>query len=172
MRWALAQERAVAQFSSADFLSEREAEDPRMMAWMPLLAQINTAGFLTTGSQAGQADAPKGIEERAFVEGFMRVDQAADFLLAFSTQTALNAVVLPRVGDDVALPVALDLPLTLQRGQVATHMPMALPEQVWEQYRRLLKIDKREKVAYVLCWDPQWNRRGLLFNEVRRALEA
>jgi hypothetical protein len=37
-------------------------------------------------------------------------------------------------------------------------MSTALPNGVFESYKKFLKINKSEKVVYLFCWDTQWNR--------------
>jgi hypothetical protein len=55
-------------------------------------------------------------------------------------------------------------------------MSTALPANVWDFYRKEAHIDKSEKVVYVFCWDPLWNRGAAgakgLFTEVLKVLKT
>jgi hypothetical protein len=90
--FAAAQARALRTLASHAFRQEREAEDPTMVQYIPVLSQINAAGFLTTESQAGRrsqgrlaagridSGQPYEMWERAYVCGFMTATQGERFL--------------------------------------------------------------------------------------------
>ena len=152
-----------------------------MLKYIPLLAKINSAGYLTTESQAGHEKKTKTntTMERAYICGFMLESTAADFIKYMGLYTDKNAGQLIGCGDYDLFKGEFDIPLTatkLNTGeiQVDTHMAMGLPAFVYEKYRKEAKINKAEKVVFVQCWDPLWKRNAAgtkgLFTEVLKIL--
>ena len=186
MRFQDAQKKAVAMFKSPEFIKRIEGEDNTMLQQLSLLQAINAKGLLTTNSQAGRLTKGKSladgkryeISERAYIDGFMLEEQAEDFIKNISLNTDKVAVFVPSCTGDMYLPSKLDVPLTISKDEgkatIETHTSLAIPKEVWEFYRKSLKINKSEKVVYIFCWDPQWNRLASgkkgLFTEVLKNL--
>ena len=186
MKFADALKSAVKMFSSTEFLKNIKEEDPTMIKHMELLKNINQLGFLTENSQAGRSR--KGvrdgkryeIKERAYLSGFMIEDHAKEFIKSMGILTDKNAVFVPVCCDDVIIPASLDLPVTITTKQgetsVTTHVSMALPKEVFDFLKKQVKLDKREKVVYILCWDTKWSRNAGsstgLFNDVLKVLKG
>jgi len=186
MKFKEARDAAVAMFSDASFAEKIKEEDPLMVKYIPLLQKINKAGFLTTNSQAGhmskgkhfQTGKPYEMMERAYLQGFMMEADAAKFIKAMSIHTDKNAIFVP-VGvsfDDI--PSEFDIPLTITKTnseiKVETHMSAALPRDLSDFFKKLVHLNKSEKVVFLSCWDTRWGRNAAgkqgLFTEVLKHL--
>ena len=163
-------------------------EDASMLKHIAVLRDINARGYITHDSQAGRKHSGKSPvdgrhycnEERAYILGFMLESVAAEFLKWMGLHTDKNAVYVPACGGDVSLPVGLDVPLSVDTAgktpTVYTKMSPVLPVRVWDFYRKEAHINKSEKIVYIFCWDPLWNRgvsgaKGL-FTEVLKGLKT
>ena len=83
------------QYLHSDAFKQRVMEeDPKMLKYIPLLVQINKAGFLTNESQAGNEDNNKLYlyMERAYISGFMLESTAAEFIMYMGLYADKNAV--------------------------------------------------------------------------------
>ena len=100
---------------------------------------------------------------------------AADFIKNMGINTDKNAIFIPIVSDDTQIPSVLDIPLTIQKKgkgfEVATHMPVVLPKSQSDFFKKQKKLNVSEKVVYIFCWDPIWNRKGDLFKDVLAVLK-
>jgi hypothetical protein len=56
-----------------------------------------------------------------------------------------------------------------------THISAAIPQRAEDMFRKAVRLNKSEKVVYILCWDPEWNRlasnRDGLFRDVLKYLQ-
>ena len=159
---------AVANLGEESFAAKIKEEDPSMVKYLPLLQKINKAGFLTTNSQAGhrskgkqyQTGKPYELIERAYLEGFMLEADAAKFIKAMGIETDKNAIFRP-VGASADLP-ELDIPLTLVKRDsgisVETHSTVGLPQEWSDSFKKMVHLNKSEKVVFIFCWDTQWGR--------------
>jgi hypothetical protein len=182
MKFKDAQTNAVAMFSSPEFIERVRDEDDTMLRHLDILARINAAGFLTTNSQAGRKSkgAQYEIQERAYLFGFMLEKDAVQFIKSIGISTDKNAVFVPFCSDDIYLPSALDVPVTISKkdGQIRieTHISMALPNSVWQSFRKQVKLNKGEPVVFITCWDTKWNRNASgpsgLFTDVLKVLNS
>lgn len=186
MKFKDAQKRAIKLFETEEFISGLREEDPTMLYQIPLLKEINKLGFLTENSQAGRFSKgrhykdnnPYEIHERAFVSGFMLEKRAEEFIKSFNLTTNKNAVFVPICGDTIDLPASLDIPVTYSvhnnNTTVSTHMSMALPNSIFEAYKKQLKLNKTENVVYIFCWDTKWDKlaskKDGLFNSIINVL--
>jgi hypothetical protein len=187
MRFKDAVKRAVDMFENdKEFLERIKEEDPEMVKQLPILKQINKFGFLTTESQAGLRRKGKSsidgkgyeIHERAYISGFMKEEAAAEFIKKMALHTDKNAIFVPKCSDAVAIPADLDIPLTTSKAKgivsVVTHASTAIPQSVEDMFRKGVKLNKTEKVVFILCWDPEFNRlasgRNGLFRDILRIL--
>jgi hypothetical protein len=162
------------------FLNKIKEEDPTMVKQLPILKKLNQQGFLTNQSQAGTRKKGKGYEihERAFVSGFMKQGDAAEFIKKMALYTDKNAIFVPICGDTVAIPANLDIPLTISRQKgvitIVTHASTAIPQSIETMFRKDVELNKTERVVFILCWDPEWNRvasnKGGLFWNILRCL--
>lgn len=184
MKFQDAKQKAVEMFESPEFLERIKDEDSTMLKYMPLLKKINEHGYITTESQAGnhqkgisKADGkPYELSERAYTSGFMLEDAAATFIKNMSLYTDKNALYVPVCDADI--PSSLDIPLTITRKKnivtVETHMSPALPKGTSDFFKKMVHLNKSEKVVFIFCWDPMWNRRASgrngLFTEVSNML--
>lgn len=189
MKFKEAQKHAVEKFSSAEFRAGLEEEDPTMLKHMETLKEINRLGYLTVESQAGRKSTghhylekwPYLSEERAYIRGYMMLEDAAKFIEHMGYTTDKNAVMIPICCDNVDVPSSTDIPLTtttrLSTGKrtSTTHMSMAVPQSVDTHQRKQLHLNKTEKAVLVFCWDPKWNRLADgphgLFTEVVKILK-
>ncbi len=187
MKFQEAKAAAVKMLSSPEFKQRVIEEDETMLKHFDIIKKINSSGFLTIESQAGNKktgtnpDTKKRYEiiERAYISGFMLESEAADFIKNMGIHTDKNAVYIAGCADDVYLPSALDTPLTIQKSgrkwEVATHGTMTLPNYVWEMYRKQLHINKSEKIVHIFCWDSKWVRNASgpagLFTDVLKILK-
>ena len=188
MKFKEAQEAMVNQFDSPTFHERIKEEDPIMFKHIPLLKKINRAGMITFNSQSGQkisglsADdhKPYTIIERAYLFGWMKIEEAASFIFQLGISTDKQAIYLPMVSDNTLLPGSLAVPFTItitgKRTENTTRGSSALPERVYIQLKAESRLNKSEKVVAVMCWDPKWNRnasgpRGL-FSDVLKVLRS
>lgn len=178
---------SVQVFSSPEFVERIKTEDPKMVKHLLILKKINANGFLTTESQGGHKwsgtsvvdGQPTTIIERAYLSGFMLETTAAAFIKNIGLLTDKNAIYVPPCNDNIHLPVSLDIPVTVTKTKhkyvITTHMSVALPQSVWQSYRKQAHINKTEKVVYIQCWDPKWNNNASsssgLFTDVLRTLK-
>jgi hypothetical protein len=161
---------AAAKLGEESFAAKIKEEDPLMVKYLPLLQKINKAGFLTTNSQAGhrskgkhyQTGKPYELIERAYLEGFMVESEAAKFIKAMGIDTDKNAIFRPVCGGSADLPPELDIPLTLVKRDsgisVETHSTVGLPQEWSDSFKKMVHLNKSEKVVFIFCWDTRWGR--------------
>lgn len=172
---------SVKKLQSDEFKERVMIEDDSMMKYVPLLVDINRAGFLTNDSQAGnETNYENGvITERAYIHGFMLEKTAKEFIEKMGISTDKNAGQIFAAGgyDDYKFGTPLTVTKNTSTGEIKyeTNLFMGLPTQVYERYLKECKIDKSEKVVYVQCWDPIWKRNAAskkgLFTDVLRVLQ-
>jgi hypothetical protein len=188
MKFAHAVIRSVKMFTSPEFLQRIREEDESMLKHLDILKEINRCGYITTESQAGRKSSgispvdKKHYEicERAYISGFMLESKASEFLKQMALHTDKNATYIPTCADDVHIPSNLDIALTTTKKdskiQLTTHMSSVLPRSTWDLLRKLVHINKSEKIVFVFCWDPLWNRnassRSGLFTDVLKILKS
>jgi hypothetical protein len=168
MKFNDAKEQAVKRMSTPDFMERIREEDDLMLKHLPLLKQINEAGYITTESQGGHRSQGQGYEviERAFITGFMLETHAAQFIKNMAVYTDKIAMFVPMCADRTHLPSSLDVPVTLSKTNtsrsvvVNTHLSTAMPESVFEMLRTQYHINKSEKIVFITCWDAKWKRNG------------
>jgi hypothetical protein len=183
MKFKDAQTMAIHKFDTNDFLTRIKEEDESMLKHLPILKTINEKGFITTCSQAGRKskginNKPYVMEERAFIEGFMPYKKAVNFLKNMNLYTDKNAVNIFISDNATFLKSELDIPLTIttqnNKTNIDTHMPLSLPINILNSYKKEHKINRNEHVLFVFCWDPIWNRNASnvdgLFTDVLRNL--
>jgi len=184
MKFNEAKAHAVALFNSAEFKERVNEEDATMLRQLAILQEINRHGFITVNSQAGAKTKGKHYEtgkpyenmERAYLMGFMLETKAPEFIKNMGLKTDKNAVFVPVCSDDIKLPSALDIPLTMTKSgfpkeiRIDTHFSSALPKSTFESFRKQAKLNKSEKVVFIFCWDSEWGRQGL-FKDVLRVLK-
>jgi hypothetical protein len=164
MKFKDAQKLAINKFDTEEFLTRIREEDDSMLKHLPIFKKMNEKGFITTGSQAGSKyiGEKNVIEERAFLEGFMPYKQAVLFLKNVNLYTDKCAINIFISDDPKFLNSELDIPLTIDtknnKTKVETHMPLYLPIQIINLLKKQHKINRNEKVLYIFCWDPIWNR--------------
>ena len=170
MKFKDAQKFAINKFDTEKFLTRITEEDDTMIKHLPILKKMNEKGFITTGSQAGRKikgisvinNKPYVTEERAFIEGFMSYKQAVNFLKNMNLYTDKNAVNVFISDNPNFLNSELDVPLTITTQNnntiIETHMPLYLPIQTVNLFKKEHKLNKDENVLFVFCWDPIWNR--------------
>ena len=184
MKFQDAKKRSVEMFDSPEFIERIRDEDSSMLKHLPLLQKINHLGYITTESQAGnhkrgKADGkPYELSERAYLSGFMMEEDAALFIKNMSLYTDKNAMYIPIC--DAEIPPSLDIPLTITRKKtgvtVETHMSPSLPKEANDFFKKMVHLNKSEKVVFIFCWDPMWNRlasgKNGLFTEVYNRLST
>ena len=183
MKFNEAKAHAVALFNSAEFKERVNEEDTTMLRQLATLQEINRNGFITVNSQAGAKAKGKHHEtgkayeniERAYLMGFMLETKAPEFIKNMGLKTDKNAVFVPVCSDDINLPSALDIPLTITTSagttKVDTHFSSALPKSAFDSFKKQVKLSKSEKVVFIFCWDSEWGRKGL-FKDVLRILRS
>lgn len=188
MKFQDAIKHSVELFSNKEFIERIKLEDPSMIDNIPFLKKMNHNGFLTIESQAGRnysitSDSKTQVTkvlERAYVLGFMPEKKAENFIEKIALYSDKNATYIPSCDDSVYIPAKLDIPLTIvkKNGEVPnvhTHSSTVLPESVWNSYRKQLKINKNEKVVFIMCWDTKWGRKASsksgLFTDILRILD-
>ena len=183
MKFNEAKAQAVALFNSAEFKERVNEEDATMLRQLATLQEINRNGFITVNSQAGAKAKGKHHEtgkayeniERAYLMGFMLETKAPEFIKNMGLKTDKNAVFVPVCSDDINLPSALDIPLTITKSagttKVDTHFSSALPKSAFDSFKKQVKLSKSEKVVFIFCWDSEWGRKGL-FKDVLRILRS
>jgi hypothetical protein len=182
MKFNEAKAQAVALFNSAEFKERVNEEDALMLRQLAILQEINKLGFITVNSQAGNKSKGKHYEtgkpyenlERAYLMGFMLETEAVLFIKNMGLKTDKNAIFVPVCSDDIMLPSALDIPLTVTKSgketRIDTHFSVALPKSAFEGFKKQAKLSKSEKVVFIFCWDSEWGRKGL-FKDVLRVLK-
>ena len=183
MKFIEAKARAVALFNSDEFKERVNEEDASMLQQLAILQEINRNGFITVNSQAGTRTkgkhhtTGKAYEniERAYLMGFMLETEAPEFIKNMGLKTDKNAVFVPVCSDDIKLPSALDIPLTITKSagitRVDTHFSSALPKSAFDSFKKQVKLSKSEKVVFIFCWDSEWGRKEL-FKDVVRILKS
>ena len=183
MKFNEAKAHAVALFNSSEFKERVNEEDATMLRQLATLQEINRNGFITVNSQAGAKAKGKHHEtgkayeniERAYLMGFMPETKAPEFIKNMGLKTDKNAVFVPVCSDDINLPSALDIPLTITTSagttKVDTHFSSALPKSAFDSFKKQVKLSKSEKVVFIFCWDSEWGRKGL-FKDVLRILRS
>ena len=183
MKFNEAKAHAVALFNLAEFKERVNEEDATMLRQLATLQEINRNGFITVNSQAGAKAKGKHHEtgkayeniERAYLMGFMLETKAPEFIKNMGLKTDKNAVFVPVCSDDINLPSALDIPLTITTSagttKVDTHFSSALPKSAFDSFKKQVKLSKSEKVVFIFCWDSEWGRKGL-FKDVLRILRS
>jgi len=187
MKFLDAVKRTVTFLGSTEFYERTKEEDPKMLIQLPFLQEINRRHFLTTESQSGVHrrgislinGKPFEVSERAFLSGFMLETDAIKFIKAFNILTDKNATYIPFCSDEVRLPVALDMPVTITKQgrttEVDTHTPLTYPKFHWEFLRKQAHINKSEPIVAIFCWDSHWNRLASgkkgLFTEILETLK-
>jgi len=174
--------RQIKMMESSSFLKLLEEEDETMLENFERIKDINRLGYLTVESQAGleregtneQTGKEYHISERAYIAGFMPESVASSFIRFMSIHTDKIVQYVPQVEDTTYLPSELDVPLTISEDasedkdggetKVATHMSPALPKSVWNDWRKQCHISKKERVVFVECYDPKWNRHAMSCN--------
>jgi hypothetical protein len=168
----------VYKFDTEDFLTRIKEEDDTMLKHLPILKKINEKGLLTTGSQAGSKYIGNYgvILERAYIDGFMPYKKAVSFLKKMNLNTDKNAVNVFISDNPKFFKSELDIPLTIHTKNdktiTETHMPLSIPINTLNMFKKEHKINKGENVLYIFCWDPVWNRDAStgLFADVLRNL--
>ena len=184
MKFADALKKATTLFDSNSFFERIKDEDPTMIKYLPLLQKINKSGFLTTQSQAGNRTKgfsshdgePYELLERAFITGFMLEKDAVKFIKNMAVHTDKNAIYVPVCKET---PASLDIPLTIVRRKsdirIETHMSTSLPKSTEASFRKMVHLNKSEKVVFIFCWDSKWCRsasdKNGLFTEVHSILK-
>ncbi len=188
MKFGDAQKKSIQMFESDDFKQRIHEEDPSMIKHLSVLKEINKRGYLTTESQAGRCrkgaksffdGKPYEIKERAYICGFIKKDVAEKFIKEMGINTDKNAVFIPICDDNIDIPRALDIPLTItiqkDKTEVNTHTSAAIPKSYAEQLRKEKKLNKSEYVVYVVCWDTKWCRNASdkngLFTDILKILK-
>jgi hypothetical protein len=182
MKFNEAKAQAVALFNSVEFKERVNEEDALMLRQFAILQEINKHGFITVNSQAGNKSKGKHYTtgkpyenlERAYLMGFMLETEAALFIKNMGLKTDKNAIYVPVCSDDIKLPSALDIPLTITKSGgtviVDTHFSVALPKSAFEGFRKQAKLSKSEKIVFIFCWDSEWGRKGL-FKDILRVFK-
>jgi hypothetical protein len=183
MKFKDALKRSTEMLQSPAFERRARGEDPTMLAHVPLLVEINRAGFLTNESQAGRkfrTESGWEVHERAYVTGFMLKPTAEAFIKNMGVYTDKNAVHVAGAGTWDDFPGSLGTPLTVQikGGKVDVHTKLAtgIPQSTLDAYLKEAGVNKTEGAVFVVCWDPKWNRgaagvRGL-FTDVLAVLKG
>jgi hypothetical protein len=178
---------SIENLSSPEFKERVKEEDATMLKHIPILKEINALGYITHDSQAGRkhsGNSPSNgryyeYHERAYIMGFMLESVATQFIQKMGLETDKNAVYVHPT-DDYDSPVGMGVPLTVDVGgnlpSVDTSMHSVIGIETWEMYRKDARINKTEKIVYVFCWDPLWNRAASgakgLFTEVLNVLKT
>jgi hypothetical protein len=162
--------------SQPAYYGPSDIEDP---ALVPLLAQLNRAGFVTNGSQAGESGLGYDgahYEQRAAVEGFASPVMAARLMLA-----ANEAGMIVVARDPASLPrwryrLGWSVTVTRVNGRHYTRFGVQLPRRHIRDRHIGYGICGRDAVD-ALCgaWqvtliDPEWGRPTLLWDVLAAAL--
>lgn len=180
MKFVDALKKSVKLLKSESFIERVKEEDEKMLEQIPQLIKINSLGFLTTNSQAGNMDKKHKLFERAYITGFMLGKMAEKFIKLMGVNTDKNAIFIPHCTlVDKDIPSSLDIPVTIGRSSgkiiVHTHLSSAIPTSVWNFFRKEAHINVSEKVVFIQCWDPIWGRlaseRTGLFTDIINVLK-
>ena len=133
--------------------------DAESAALVPVLAQLNRAGFLTLASQPGTRRGSDGCEQRAFASGFCRAADARKLrglrvrCFARGGPGRAGVAVTRKAGRARVLAGhnAFESELELFRGEVGERALAQLAESV-----------------YWSAWDPVWGREEVLWRELAR----
>lgn len=170
MKFKAAQKKAVDKFENPEFIENIKEEDSTMVKYLGILKEINECGFLTTNSQTGRKTPI--IYEKAYILGFMLKKDAVKFIKTMSIETDKNALYVSISNIDAD--PTLDIPLTIEKQKVITHMSTSVPRRIWENERKQLDLD--DDIIYIFCWDPKWNRTASskmgLFTDVLKILKT
>lgn len=187
MKFKDALDLSIEKMRSEDFIKMIREEDELMVSHLHILTKINEMGFLTLESQGGheitgshiQTGKPFETRERAYLMGFMPEKKAAEFIKMMGLFSDKNVINIFPVEDDMNIPRRFDIPLTTTHYEndniIYTSTSTILPRIIWEQYREEARLNKSEKVVYLLCWDSKWCRNASarcgLFNDILKSLE-
>ena len=150
-----------------------DVEDP---ALVPLLARLNRAGFVTTGSQIGEAG--PGYEQRAAVDGFASAELARRLY-----NTCWDAGLFPVAYSPERLPrwrygYRQAVPVTRVNGRDVTRFGVNLPRRHlrdgWIGYGLCSRqaVDALCSAWQVTVIDPVWGRAGSLWPVLASAVTA
>jgi hypothetical protein len=188
MKFKDALKRSVEMFESDDFKQRIREEDDTMVKYITILKEINKHGYITFDSQAGRCrkgkksyfdSKPYEIKERAYMIGFMKKDIAEKFIKQMGINTDKNALYVPICGDNIEIPRALDIPLTITINEketvVSTHTSAVIPQSYANFIKKQVKLSKSEDAVCIVCWDTKWCRsagdKNGLFTEVLTTLK-
>ncbi len=169
MKFKDAQRRVVTMLDSKEFKERVAEEDPTMEKHIPALKTMNAGGYLTFNSQAGrhykgksQEGKSMDIMERAYIMGYMMETDAATFIQNMGVATDKNAVFVAVGPNDIYIPSALDIPLTVTtidgKQSIHTHTSLTVPRIADDSFRKMANLNKSEKAVLITCWDPVWGR--------------
>lgn len=149
------------QTKTSDYTKDILKKDIFMEPCIPLLKLMPLLGFLPMEFQSGiTRKEDTMIRNRAFITGLMEESHAQSFLLHMSVYTDKTAVYVPIVdeihNEDYTVPVSLET--TSKKINIKQYYYMRATEDDYEAIFKSVDLAKKEKVVYLVCWDPVWNK--------------
>jgi hypothetical protein len=183
MKFTDAQTKVIEYINSSDFLDRSDTQDT--IASISILEKIIKGGFLTDGSQEGMCKSGYNtetnkyyrIEERAYVSGFMKKENARKFVERFNTETEKIAFIIQidstndfdtlfytKPSAVSSIPVTVSNSATTRSG-IKSLYPDSSIKLVWpintlNAIKQNVYLNKGEAVEYVVCIDPVYCRKG------------
>jgi hypothetical protein len=183
MKFTDAQTKLIEYLSSSDFLHREDTHDT--IASIPILENIIKGGFLTENSQEGMCKSGYNtetkryyrIEERAYLSGFIKRENARKFVEQFNTETDKIAFIIQidstKAFDTLfykepsavsSIPVTVSNSATTRSG-IKSLYPDSSVKLVWpirtlNAIKQSVYLNKGEAVEYVVCIDPMYCRKG------------
>jgi hypothetical protein len=174
MKFEDAQKFMIKYLSSSKFANREDAQTT--LSSLSLITDMVKHGFITENSQEGVqikgkkyiTNEPFVINERAYVCGFMREFDGELFMRLFSSKSDKVCLIIPRLNiqeSDINFDKNKNIPLTVSiksdnKYKVYTSQTTWLPAFIYDLKKQHVKLNKSEKVVYILCYDPLYNRKA------------
>jgi hypothetical protein len=167
-------ENVVKYLQSEEFKNRGDTKDS--IHSIPQLVKMNELGLLTTNSQPGIKQTgtdEKGkswvIDQRSYVQGFMLVSDAQEFMEIFNTDLENDKICISTTVIDSNKHILGNgdkewkerFPLTLEDGKPFTRSYFTIDKDYFETVGSEVKFASKNRYnvfVLILCIDPKWNR--------------
>jgi len=200
MKFTEAKNKMIKYLNSKEFKGREDAEDTQSS--VEILEQIIKGGLITTGSQEGlistgfNPDSKRyyRIEERAYINGFMKLEQAYKFIEYINTYTdKVGFIIRSEPSKEFnkeffegntkilsSIPVTVSgtskTNTTIKILYPATKLQTVLPSSVIDAEKKQIQLNKSEACVYIAVFDPVYGCKATskqgLYNAVLNGLKA
>jgi hypothetical protein len=167
----------VIKYLDSDSFKNREDAQTTINA-ISLLKTINSKGFITENSQQGiNSDGYNSlselyyiIKERAYVNGFMKTQNAKKFTSWINTYTDKIAFIIYKTDSDIDFSELPFVPVTISASGInkkeltnfipVTKIRTVLPESDIKFLKKKSKLNLKESIEYISVIDPIYGRKS------------